>query len=179
MGRPSKLTEPMKADVLRMLAEGKGLREVSRDTGIAYTTLRRNFSDQVPKVKDVGMALARAELDLAKLPVSAQRAARTLADRLKDIQEGYATVTERSTKTSIKLANLAGRLADQIPDEGEVDTQHLEDALAASKIQKAANVALLPASNLIAANKGQDQKQAKSLEDILEEANRIHEGRTA
>ena len=153
MGRPSVLTEPMKVDILKQLAEDVPIREVARRTGVSEATLRRNFSAQVQKVKEVGTALARVEHDLTQLPVSAQRAAISMAERMKSIQGGYATAADRSTQTAVKLANLAGRLADQIPDEGEVDTQHLKDALTVSEIQKAANVALLPASNLIAANK--------------------------
>lgn len=153
MGRPSVLTEPMKTEILKQLAEDVPIREVARRTGISEATLRRNFSAQVQKVKDVGTALARVNHDLTLLPVSAQRAAITLADRLKNIQDGYATAAERSTRTSVKLANLAGRFADQIPDDGDVSQEDMKNALAASEIQKAANVALLPASNLIAANK--------------------------
>lgn len=175
MGRPSVLTEPMKEEIGRRLAGGETLRGLSKAMGIAYTTLRRNFSDQVPQIREVAQTLARAEAQLAQLPVSAQRAARTLADQMKAIQNDYASVAARGAQTASKIADLAGR----IMDGEEVDPNQIANAAVAMELHKAANVALVPATAMVAASKGQDQKQAKSLEDILEEANRIHEGRTA
>lgn len=169
MGRPSVLTEPMKVEITKLIAEGVPIREVARKFKVGEATLRRNFSAQVPVVKDVAQRLATAERDLAHLPVSAQRAARTLADQLKGIQDDYAAVAAKGAQTAKKIADMAGR----IMDGEEVDPNKVKNAAVAAELHKAANVALVPATALVAVNKGKDQEQAKSLEDLLEEANRM------
>lgn len=179
MGRPSVLTEPMKVEIGRRLAGGETLRGLSKAMGIAYTTLRRNFSDQVPQIREVAHTLARAEIQLAQLPVSAQRAARTLADQLKEVQENVATSAAINSRTATILSQKAAGVASRLGDDFSEGSEDREKVKTINALMGTANEALRPALALVAANKGQDHKQAKTLEDILEEANRIHEGRTA
>jgi hypothetical protein len=154
----------MKADILRRLAEGQGLREASRETGIAYTTLRRNFSDQVPKVKEVGMALAHAEMNLAQLPISAQKAARTLADQLKGISANLARAAAAGSDTAARLTEAANRKAAKIDPETLENMEHLPTIAALTEV---ANKAAAPALSLMAANAKTQTSEAASPEALI------------
>lgn len=151
-GRPSVLTEPLKVEITKLITEGVPIREVARKYKIGEATLRRNFSAQIPLVKDVAQRLATVERDLAHLPISAQRVARTLADQMKDIQDSYASVAVKGAQTADKIADLAGRVM-----AGEaVDPNQIANAAVAAELHKAANVALAPAQALVASGKGKD-----------------------
>ena len=145
MGRLSVLTDSQREEIGRRLASGETLRGLSRSLGIAYTTLRRNFSDQAPAIKNVAETLARAELDLASLPRPAQRAARTLADQLKSIQDSYATAAINGAQTAAHLSGLAQRRASTLDIDAEA-----EDLRTIAALQETANKALQPAASLIA-----------------------------
>jgi hypothetical protein len=150
MGRPSVLTEPMKVEIGRRLAAGESLRAVSKATGVSYSTLRDNFSAQVPEIRDVAQALASAESRLLTLPVSAQQSARSLADQLKTIQSDYAAVAAKGARTANRIADLAGRVMD-----GEaVDPNQIANAAVAAELHKAANVALIPATAMVTGKGG-------------------------
>ena len=174
MGRPSKLTEPMRVEIGRRIAAGESTRALAREYRIAESTLRGNFSAQAPAIRNVATALANAEVDLLRLPIAAQQSARSLADQLKSIQLGYGETADRATKTALKMAKLAGRIADEIPEDS-VGPDALASAAVVGELSRVVNHALTPASNLIAANKGTTTND-KTLEDLLEEANQQRRG---
>jgi hypothetical protein len=152
MARPSPLTESLRVEIGKRIASGESIRAIAREKKIPESTLRKNFSAQAPLIKSVATALASAELELASLPVSAQRAARSLADQFKDIQNDYATAAARSTKTAVKFANLAGKVADDIPEDF-AGAEALASASLATELTKTMNAALVPATNLISVSK--------------------------
>jgi hypothetical protein len=165
VGRPSVLTEPMKADIQKQLAEGTPIREVARRYKVGEATLRRNFSTQIPIVRDVAQRLSSAEIDLARLPISAQRAARTLADQLKSIQDSVASAAANGADTGDRLHALANRKARQLDEESTEDDLRPIVALTAS-----ANEALKPALALVAANKPKAETTEGGLEKLLTES---------
>ena len=158
MGRPSKLSEPMREEIGRRIAAGEPIRALAREFRVAESTLRENFSAQAPKIRKLATALASTELEVAELPVSAQRAVRDLANQLKAIQDDYATAAANGAKTSAHLSKLALHRAQQLDE-----TAGLEDLVAVSALSRTANQALAPAATLIQANKAQDL--GKSEED--------------
>lgn len=174
MGRPSKLTDKQWGEIGRRLANGESNRALAKEYKIAVSTISERFSERVPEIKELAQAIATTERAFERLPVSEQCSVRKLADQLKDIQDDYAETAANGAKTAAHLSRLARAKASRLTEDALA-----EDLRGVAALSETANKALQPASNLIAANKGQDQKQPKSLEDILEEANRIHEGRTA
>ena len=86
MGRPSKLTDSQRSEAQRRLAGGESFLAVSRSMKIPKTTLVRNFSDQIPKLKTLAGALVSVETEMAALPISDQVTVRSLADQLKGLQ---------------------------------------------------------------------------------------------
>jgi transposase-like protein len=159
----------MKEEILKRMAAGDSIRQIARDFGIGEATLRRNFSTQAPQVKELATTRAKVEIEMARLPVSAQRAVISLTEQIKSIQNDYASVAAKGARTANAIADLAGRVM-----AGEqVEPRDIANAAVAAELHKAANVALVPAQAMVTANKGKDQEQAKSLEDLLDEANRM------
>ena len=147
MGRPSVLNPRTKSEILRRLAMGEKRSALRKEFKLTETTFRRNFSADVSKVRDVGTALATAEMALASLPISAQVSARTLADQLKGISSNVASAALAGSKTATRLATLANEKAEAMG----VD---LMDLPAIAALGKTANEAAGLAMGLLNANKG-------------------------
>lgn len=147
MGRPSVLNPRTKSEILRRLAMGEKRSALRKEFKLTETTFRRNFSADVSKVRDVGTALATAEMALASLPISAQVSARTLADQLKGISSNVASAALAGSKTATRLATLANEKAEAMG----VD---LKDLPAIAALGKTANEAAGLAMGLLNANKG-------------------------
>ena len=147
MGRPSVLNPRTKSEILRRLAMGEKRSALRKEFKLTETTFRRNFSADVSKVRDVGTALATAEMALASLPISAQVSARTLADQLKGISSNVASAALAGSKTATRLATLANERAEAMG----VDLMDLPSIAA---LGKTANEAAGLAMGLLNANKG-------------------------
>ena len=147
MGRPSVLNPRTKSEILRRLAMGEKRSALRKEFKLTETTFRRNFSADVSKVRDVGTALATAEMALASLPISAQVSARTLADQLKGISSNVASAALAGSKTATRLATLANERAEAMG----VD---LMDLPAIAALGTTANEAAGLAMGLLNANKG-------------------------
>jgi len=152
VGRPSKLSSVQEREILQRLAAGESNRSVAKDFNVGEATIRRIFSAQVPKVKDVAQRLAVAEKELESMPVSAQRATRTLADQLKDIGTNLASAARFGSATASRLAELAHGQLDgiQAPD-GSLDGGKM---LNIGILTRTANEAAVPALRLVVATQG-------------------------
>lgn len=171
MGRPSKLTEPMKVEIGKRLAAGESLRAVSKDLKIAYSTLRDNFSDHVTEIRDVAQALASAETRLLALPVSAQQSARSLAEQMKAIQSDYAKAASTGVKNALRLHGLAEKKLKEV-DEDNLTIEGIgETMLVVDGLTKTANRSASLAARLVTDPKTEDKE--RTLEDLLEEANQL------
>lgn len=174
MGRPSKLTDKQWGEIGRRLAKGESMRALAKEFKVGVARISERFSERVPELRELAGTMATVETAFEKLPVSEQVTVRSLTDQYKGIQADYTETAANGAKTAAHLSRLALAKASRLTEDAD-----MEDLRGVAALSATANKALQPASNQIAANKGKDQKQAKSLEDILEEANRIHEGRTA
>jgi len=163
MGRPSKLSQPQVIEIGRRMAAGEATRALAREFRVGEATLRRIFSAQAPIIQDVAQRLATAELDLSRLPVTAQQSARTLADQMKSVQDHYARTAELGADTAHRLAGIANRQAKALPDDVQAD-----DLRTIAALSDTANRALAPASNLIAAHKPEKAGPANGLESIID-----------
>jgi len=152
VGRPSKLSSVQEREILQRLAAGESNRAVAKDFHVGEATIRRIFSAQVPKVRDVAQRLAVAEKELESMPVSAQRATRTLADQLKDIGNNLATAARYGSATAARLAELAhGELKDIQGQDGKLDGVKV---LNIGVLTRTANEAAVPALRLVVATQG-------------------------
>lgn len=162
-GRPSKLDDRTKAEVLRRLALGEKPSVLRKAYNLSETTFRRNFSAGVSKVQEVGAALATAELALAELPVSAQVSARSLADQLKGLSEGLVKTAALNGKTAAILAERGHKAAQELPDGAGV-----EDLRVVAAYTETSNKASSLGVSLMQANKDSGKDQGRpTLEDLI------------
>ena len=169
MGRPSKLTDPLRVEIGKRMAAGEPIRALAREFRIPESTLRKNFSAQAPKIREVAQALATADLGMAALPVTAQRSARSLADQLMAIQSHYATAAEHGARSSERLQAMADRFSARLEERAdEVEGLDPKDLAIVAALHETANKGAAMASNLIAANKPKEQAAAGGLESIID-----------
>lgn len=160
-GRPSKLSEREKSEILRRLALGEKPADLRKEFRLSETTFRRNFSAEVSKVREIGTALAHAELALAELPISAQVSARSLADQLKDLGQSLVTTATLNGRTAEIMAGRAHKAASDLPANPTLDDLRLPGAYV-----EVANKATSLGSSLLASQKEQLVPK-KTLEDLI------------
>lgn len=170
MGRPSKLTEPLRVEIGKRLAAGESIRALAREFRIAESTLRLNFSAQAPEIRSVATALATAETELMRLPVSAQQSARSLADQMKQVSNSLGQAAVNGAAINAKLTHLAVKKLDTITEDSSPDDLKPIAAMVAT-----GNEASKTALALVNANKGAATTE-RTLEDLLEEANQKRRG---
>lgn len=169
-GRPSKLTEHRKAEILRRLALGDKPSDLQREYKISGTTFRRNFSGTASKVRNVAVALASAESELETLPISAQISARTLADYLRSTHTNLARAAALGSQVSATLAEKAvgivGKLGDDFSEKGTAR----DDLRTVNALSATANESSKIALGLVQANKGKPAEgEDGSKEELLRE----------
>ena len=175
MGRPSKLTDHQRAEILRRMATGESTRSLAREFGVAESTLRGNLSAQVPKIRNIANKMVSAEKELAKMPVSAQVATRTFADHLRAINDNVAMAVRASSESAAFLAVAAkDRAREAILDEARPDGRRVDPIaqMEADGLQIATNRALSPAMRLIAATmgktEGDEPEQPTSMDELYD-----------
>lgn len=151
MGRPSKLTERQKAEIGRRLAQGESGRKLAKEFKCSEATIRANVSAQVATIQDVAVRLAHAELDMERLPISAQVSTRTLADQMKKVSVHMANAAESGAKTAEILNGIALRKAELL-----TDNMDMEDLRPINALAETANKSMNPAAVLLNANRGKD-----------------------
>lgn len=157
-GRPSKLTESQWEDLLRKLASGDAtVTELARRYKVSKTSISKRVSQHADVAKSLAHSLVEVETKIEALPKSQQRVIRTLADKLKMVQEHYADAAENGAEAAAHLTGLGRARAKELDENADVESLKTVAAL-----YETANKALLPASQLIAANKGkQDDDKGK------------------
>lgn len=158
MARPSKLTPAQWAEVERRAAAGEGARKLAKEFGIDEAAIRRRVSPQTPQVRSVAAKLAEAQTELATLPLRQQHLAVSLAETLVGISRDYASAAAISTKTGLRMHALANSEAQKVDDADPLSSGSLDALKGIAALTKLGNEALVPASNLLAANKETVQK---------------------
>ena len=151
MGRHSKLTDKQWADIEKRIIAGETVRGLAKEYGVSPGTISGRFSNSVQEIKNVANQLVEAETSFAKLNISGQIAARSLADKLKSLSNHLADAAELGARTSHRLAAIANQHSDKIDDaepEKSIETIKTIAALTAT-----ANEAAKTGLNLLAANK--------------------------
>ena len=164
MGRPSVLNPRAKSEILRRLAMGEKRSALRKEFKLTETTFRRNFSADVSKVREVGTALATAEMALASLPISAQVSARTLADHLQGITRHAAEAAATGMQTAAILQNRALKSVRAMESQ---ETQSPEDLRMADACLTVAGKASALGTQLMQANRDSGKPGQPTLEDII------------
>ena len=153
MARPSKLSPQQWGEVARRAAEGEGIRALAREFGVDEAAIRRRVSPQTPQVRSVAVKLAEAQTALATLPVPQQHLAVSLAEKFRSISMSYASAAELGAKTAHRFHALANSEAQKVDDTAPLSPESMEAMKGIAVLTKLGNEALVPASNLLAANK--------------------------
>lgn len=159
MGRPSKLTDAQWAEIQSRLLKGETPRKLGPLFGVAESAIRKKFgahqkvSAQSAQVRTVAEKLAVAQSALELLPVSQRPAAIDLADKLRSISSSYAATAELGAKTAHRLHALANQEVGKVDDANPLSEESLTAMKGVGLLTKLGNDALVPASNLLAANK--------------------------
>lgn len=159
MGRPSKLTDAQWSDIQRRLLAGETARSLAREYGLSEAAIRKkygahkNISTQSAQVRSTAEKLADAQTALQALTPAQRPVAIDLADKLRSISTNYASAADLSTKTALRMLHLANQEAGKIDDANLDKEQALTALMSVGRLTKLGNDALVPASNLLAANK--------------------------
>jgi transposase-like protein len=151
MARPSKLSPEQWVEIERRLAAGEGASELAREYGVHPSQVTRRVSQVSQKVRIVAQNLAKAQAELAELPVPQQYAAVSLAEKLRAISTSLANAAELGAKTAYRLHALANAEVGKVDD---ADPLKSMDALkGVSVLTKLANDSSAIAVNLLNANR--------------------------
>jgi hypothetical protein len=153
MARPSKLSPEQWSEVMRRHAAGEGVRALAREYGVDESTVRAKVNPQSPQVRAVAQKLADAHRDLAELPIPQQYMAVSLAEQLRSLSKGYMLAAEVATRTGYRAHSLANAEMQRVDDSAPLSPESVEALKHVAVLTKIGNDALVPASNLLAANK--------------------------
>lgn len=166
MARPSKLTDKQWIEVTDRVARGESMRALSREFGIAESSIRERVSDTARKIKDVANQMVAAEVAFKSLPVTAQIIAHNLADEMKQISMHLAGAAKYGAATAHRLNGIAHNQVELIDDaKPEESTEALQRIAILTKI---ANGSAEIGLKLLAANKD-DLKPSNNTSGLISE----------
>ena len=145
MARPSKLTQAQWDDIERRLLSGETARALAREYGVSESGIRKKFgahqnlSAQSAQVRTVAEKLAEANTALTALPPAQRPVAISLADKLQAISSSLAEAAALGADTSQRLAKIANKTANAIPEEGELGEDHMDKLKGVAVLTRMAN----------------------------------------
>lgn len=151
MARPSKLSPEQWREIERRMAAGEGASDLAREFGVHPSQITRRVSQVSQKVRNVAQNLAKAQTELAALPVPQQYAAVSLAEKLRAISTSLANAAELGAKTAHRLHELANSEVEKVDDADPL--RSMEALKGVSVLTKLANDSSQIAVNLLNANR--------------------------
>lgn len=153
MARPSKLSPQQWQDIERRLSAGEGASELAREYGVNPSQISRRVTQVSQKVRNVAQNLAKAQTELAELPVAQQYAAVSLAEKLRAISTSLANAAELGAKTAHRLHALANAEVGKVDDADPLNSKSIEALKGVGVLTKLANDSSQIAVNLLNANR--------------------------
>jgi transposase-like protein len=153
MARPSKLSPEQWREIERRLAAGEGASELAREYGVHPSQITRRVTQISQNVRNVAQSLAKAQTELAALPVPQQYAAVSLAEKLRAISVSLANAAELGAKTAHRLHALANSEVEKVDDADPLRPESMEALKGVSVLTKLANDSSQIAVNLLNANR--------------------------
>lgn len=159
MARPSKLTESQWETIHSRFLAGETARSLGREFGVSEAAIRKRFgaqqkiSEQSSQVRNVAEKLAIANLALAELPTHQRPIAIGLSEKLQNISNSLAAAAELGASTSQRLARIAARAVDTIPDHGDLGEDDMDKLKGVAVLTRMANDAGSMGLGLLNANK--------------------------
>jgi len=159
MGRPSKLSDPQWAEVIRRKIAGEKGSDLARDYNVDPAQITRRVTQHAKLIESVAHQVADAETAFENLPVSQQACARTLADQLKGIQANYARSAAAGAEVSAILQERSLGMARNLPKDVYPDDLRPIAALADTAARS-----LQPATALITAKVHPAQQESNAVD---------------
>lgn len=151
MGRKSKLTESQWVEIERRVLEGESYRNLAKEFGVAWSTIRERVSAQAKEIKSVAEQIVSTEQRIMALPISAQITAQNLAAKLRAISDNLASAAHYGAMTAHRLSGMAHAETDKINETRLAES--IESLKTVAALTKMANEASTIPLNLLAANK--------------------------
>lgn len=171
MARPSKLTPTQWGEIERRFLVGESASALGREFGVSEAGIRKKFgssyavSSNGSKVREVALKLADANSALQALPPAHRGVAIDLSEKLRSISMSVASAAELGAKTGHRLHALANTEVGKVDDSNVLSEDSITALKSVGVLTKLANESLMPALNLLAANK-----------DRMREANEANDG---
>jgi len=159
MARPSKLSPEQWREIERRHAAGEGASDLAREHGVHPSQITRRVTQVSQKVRNVAQSLAKAQTELAELPVAQQYAAISLADKLRSISSSLASAAELGAKTAHRLHALANSEVAKVDDAEPLHS--LEALKGVGVLTKLANDSAQIAVGLLTANRETMREEAR------------------
>lgn len=131
------------------LLSGETPHAIAKDYPVTRQAIKKRFGSQVTEIKNVANQLAEAEMAVKRLPMVAQVTARNLADDLMAISMHVASGAKYGAMTFHRLAGIANQHAQNL-DDNDPDP---ESVMSIARLTKTGNEAVMPALNLLSANR--------------------------
>lgn len=148
-GRPRAISDDTRSEILQRIANGDKPADLQREYGIAGPTFRRTFSSETSKIKTQAVALATVELEIERMPFSAQTSIRLLADNLKITSNNLAAIAAVGSKNALTLRQKAAKQVEQLGDDFRLDGVDREGLKTIMALSQASNEELKPALDLV------------------------------
>lgn len=169
MARPSKLTDAQWEQIGKRLLANESAASLAREFGVSKASISTRFSKRVENVKSVANQIVATESALAKLNVSEQIAARSLADELKAISTHLAGAARLGAMTAHRLAGIAQNKVLEVDDAAPLDEKSRTALSDIAVLTKMANGSAEIGLNLLKANK--EAIDAMNKDDAPEDMN--------
>lgn len=153
MGRKSSLNDKQWAEIEARMVKGERGRRLAEEFGISEAAIRKRFGAQCAQIKAVANQMVAAETAFSALPISAQIAARTLADELKEISMHLAGAARYGAATAHRLSGIAHSKVGEIDDAAPLNDDSMKVLKGIAALTQLANQAAEIPLNLLKANK--------------------------
>lgn len=127
-GRPSKLSDRDRAEILRRLALGETPASLCGEFRISRSRFSELFSEKASMVREVATRLADVEREVEALPISEKISVRSLADQLKELGQSLMTTAALNSRTAEIMAGKAVRAAERLGESPTIDDLRLPGA---------------------------------------------------
>jgi hypothetical protein len=158
VGRKSALTDAQWEEVDKLLLADVPAREIGRRFDVSEATIRNRKNSRTAEIRNAAEKVVEAERALTKLPVSAQRVARTFAQKLQAMSDSLAEAAMLGAQTAAHLHGIAARKALAVTDTNIATASAVQGLAQVEKLTGMANDAADIAVRVVSAQKDQVKK---------------------
>jgi hypothetical protein len=141
VARPSPLTDKQWQEIGRRYNLNESARDLAKEFGVSDTAIRKRFSSQQTKIKDVANQVVSAEKAFQMLPVSSQISAQNLINDLRQVSNHLAGAAKYGAATAHRLSGIANEQVEKIDGSNVIGSvESLREVAALTKLANEASV---------------------------------------